>query len=393
MTTAYLHAVSNSTYLHHALKQLIQTISYTNFRGTNLVSEPFNILWLKFFNLMDRQNEYDNEDEFWVTVKESGKKTESHTYEELQKEMEAFKKRLFFFEQQFNVPDMFLLFTLWMWMVLFQSLTRQRMILRSTLAAPSLRCWTGTQKGLSKLLLTNPAPRSPRASLDRYGFELVWTWFGFTEGYGSTNPILARVKSMHTYMINWEYFSFSIYFQSSSFLTDQRSSPEVYAVPYCQSGKASQSCPWTWYEVWWPSCSVVYAPEPVSNYKLSRWPNFSCPYHFWFAKTLQALVENFQLPPQPGCQGVWTPWKPRFRKWTRRMISAQLHGPKAKPKDSSQNSDLNSVKEIPKSMNETCSGIEWVDSIWDLHLVRLRFHTMAEQKMKAATYVSCPHRR
>ena len=141
MTTAYLHAVSNSTYLHHALKQLIQAISYTNFRGTNLVSEPFNILWLKFFNLMDRQNEYDNEDEFWVTVKESGKKTESHTYEELhQKEMEAFKKRLFFFEQQFNVPDMFLLFTLWMWMVLFQSLTRQRMILRSTLAAPSLRC-------------------------------------------------------------------------------------------------------------------------------------------------------------------------------------------------------------------------------------------------------------
>lgn len=57
---------------------------------------------------MDRQNEYDNEDEFWVTVKESGKKTESHTYEELhQKEMEAFKKRLFFFEQQFNVSTCF----------------------------------------------------------------------------------------------------------------------------------------------------------------------------------------------------------------------------------------------------------------------------------------------
>lgn len=38
----------------------------------------------------DRQNEYDGEDEFWVTVKESGKKTESTSYEELhQKESEA----------------------------------------------------------------------------------------------------------------------------------------------------------------------------------------------------------------------------------------------------------------------------------------------------------------
>ena len=251
----------------------------------------------------------------------------------------------------------------------------------------------GDAKRTEQVVAYKPSATEPQS---KFGQVRVWTGLNMVWFYWRiwiNKPNISKSK-IHAYMIKWEYyFSFSIYFQSSSFLTDQRSSPEVYAVPYCQSGKASQSCPWTWYEVWWHSCSVVYAPEPVSNYKFSRWPNFSCPYHFWFAKTLQALVENFQLPPQPGCQGVWTPWKPRFREWTRRMISAQLHGPKAKPKDSSQNSDLNSVKENPKSMNETCSGIEWVDSVWDLHLVRLRFHTMAEQKMKAATYVSCPHRR
>ena len=38
----------------------------------------------------ERRNEYDGEEEFWVTVKESGKKVESSTYSELhQKESEA----------------------------------------------------------------------------------------------------------------------------------------------------------------------------------------------------------------------------------------------------------------------------------------------------------------
>ena len=37
-----------------------------------------------------RRNEYDGEEEFWVTVKESGKKVESATYSEIhQKESEA----------------------------------------------------------------------------------------------------------------------------------------------------------------------------------------------------------------------------------------------------------------------------------------------------------------
>ena len=38
----------------------------------------------------ERRNEYDGEEEFWVTVKETGKKVESATYSEIhQKESEA----------------------------------------------------------------------------------------------------------------------------------------------------------------------------------------------------------------------------------------------------------------------------------------------------------------
>ena len=47
----------------------------------------------------------------------------------------------------------------------------------------------------------------------------------------------------------------------------------------------------------------------------------------------------------------------------RHMISAHVHGPKAKLKDSSQNSDLRSIKENPRSMNETCSEIKLNESI------------------------------
>ena len=70
----------------------------TSGRGPQLswyVLPPYGVsypeLTLGYFHLHgERQNEYDGEDEYWVTVKESGKKTESTSYEELhQKESEA----------------------------------------------------------------------------------------------------------------------------------------------------------------------------------------------------------------------------------------------------------------------------------------------------------------
>ena len=39
---------------------------------------------------LDRKNQYDGEEEYWVTIRETGKKTESLSYEEVhQKEEEA----------------------------------------------------------------------------------------------------------------------------------------------------------------------------------------------------------------------------------------------------------------------------------------------------------------
>ena len=48
-------------------------------------------------NLICRQSEYDGVDEMWVTIKETGEKIESTTYEELhQQEREARRMHSFF---------------------------------------------------------------------------------------------------------------------------------------------------------------------------------------------------------------------------------------------------------------------------------------------------------
>ena len=64
-------------------------ISCFHLERFNRVSTYLPIFFIPGFH-SDRRNEYDGEEEFWVTIKETGKKTESTSYEELhQQEKEA----------------------------------------------------------------------------------------------------------------------------------------------------------------------------------------------------------------------------------------------------------------------------------------------------------------
>ena len=113
----------------------------------------------------ERRNEYDGEEEFWVTVKETGKKVESATYSEIhQKESEALL-----------VPCTelmyFLLIITGFWIWKFRSVTRQKTILLSTLGLlASLGCWKRTRLGRRKQRQPRSANRESNPAIPRYLF-------------------------------------------------------------------------------------------------------------------------------------------------------------------------------------------------------------------------------
>ena len=129
------------------------------------------------YGFLVRLNQYDGAEEFWVTIKETGRKTESTSYEEQhKKEQEAGQYKvisagLTSYRWRF-IPFKFIyLFTfsgntIWGWSQ--QISARPRETRPSTWGVTSLPCWTPARKGLSMRQRRSTNPTSNKANMGRH---------------------------------------------------------------------------------------------------------------------------------------------------------------------------------------------------------------------------------
>ena len=295
-------------------------------------SKPKTTAWQDF---QQRHNIYDGVEEFWITVKETGKRQESHSYEELQEKRTQARKYIILagsmnprISETLSGNIMFSSFY-------FSDVHHPCLCLEATVD-PKFELGEKF-KSIEASSSRETAEKDKAAHL---GVNAE-SKFGQDRSHNSLRYIDSRTTSISIYI----YMSIYVYInrncsichhfwsdvasKQSLALIDKRSLQEVYGQCHAESWKAAFADQRPEEKLsWWRWCKEAYPLGfIVQPSDIKHWVQL---------ETVEEHSPNDRV--SPLCLGLLRLWRRKSRSWTPSLIHAKKFGAEEKPMDSSLSS-------------------------------------------------------